>query len=130
MPRYYFSIKDDHRVVSDPEGTALRDEDAALAHAFQVVRELSRNREQQTRSWRLAVSNEQGAPCFELLFASVDDSVARLPPAMRAVIEDAYRNTALLKEEISQVRMTLRRLQGTMARYDKSCPPSVKGMPL
>lgn len=120
MPRYFFSIKDDRRIVSDPEGTELPDEDSALAHACQVVRELSRNREQRTGSWRLAVCDGHGAPCFELLFASVDESVARLPPTMRVLVENACRNAALLNDEASQVRMTLRRLRGTMSQYDEA----------
>jgi hypothetical protein len=131
MPRYFFSIKDDRRIVSDPEGTELPDEDSALAHACQVVSELTRNREQRTSSWRLAVCDGHGALCFELLFASVDESITRLPPAMRALVENACRNTALLKDEASQVRMTLRRLRGTMAQYDNApYLASVNGMPL
>ena len=119
MPRYFFRINDGCKIVSDPEGTELPDEGCARAHACQVVRELMRNREQRTLSWRLAVCDGQGTLCFELLFASVDESVTQLRPAMRALVEDARRKTALLNDEIDQVRMTLRQLRGTMAQYDE-----------
>src|SRR5690242_6829070 len=83
MPRYFFNLKDDRRIVPDPDGTDLSDEDSARAHARQVVWELTRNCEQRTNSWRLAVCDEHGAQCFELLFASVNESVTQSLPAMR-----------------------------------------------
>jgi hypothetical protein len=119
MPRYFFSIKDGRKIVFDPEGTELPDEDSARSHACQVVRELMRNCEQRTLLWRLAVCDWQGTLCFELLFASMDETVRQLPPAMRALVEDACRNTALLNDEINQVRMTLRQRTGIMAQYDE-----------
>jgi hypothetical protein len=95
MPRYFFSLKDGRRIVPDLEGTELSDEDSARAHARQVVWELKRNCEQRTNSWRLAVCDGHGAPCFELLFGSVDESVTQSLPAMRALGAAAYRNAAL-----------------------------------
>jgi hypothetical protein len=39
MPRHYFNLDDtDH--VSDPDGTELRDDTDAMAHATRVMREL------------------------------------------------------------------------------------------
>lgn len=118
MPRYFFNIKDGRKLVSDPDGTELPDEESARAHALEVVRELTRNREKRTSSWRLAVCDEMGALRFELLFASLVETVTQLPAASRALVEQACRNTALLNDEINQVRMTLHQLRWTMARYD------------
>jgi hypothetical protein len=118
MPRYFFNIKDGRKIISDPEGTELPDEESAREYAREVVRELTRNRENRTTSWRLAVCNEQGTPCFELLFASLVESITQLPPAARAVVEQACRNAALLNDEINHVRTTLHQLRATMAGYD------------
>ena len=85
MPRYFFNLKDGRRIVPDPEGTELPDEDSARTHARQVVWELTRNCKQRTKSWRLTVCDEHGAQRFELLFASVNESVTQSHPAMRAV---------------------------------------------
>jgi hypothetical protein len=120
MPRYFFNVKDGRKLVPDREGTEFPDEESAREHACQVVRELTRNREHQTSSWRMTVNDGRGAECFELLFASVDDAVAALPENMRALVENACRNTALLKDEINQVRMTLLRLRGIIAQSDKA----------
>jgi hypothetical protein len=93
VPRYFFNLNDG-RIIPDLEGTELPDDDSARAHGCHVVRELARNRERTTRSWRLTVCDAQGVPCFELPFASMEDPVSTvnfLPPVM---IEDAYPSTA------------------------------------
>jgi hypothetical protein len=74
--RYFFNLNDGRRIVPDLEGTELPDDDSARAHGSHVVRELARNRERTTRSWRLAVCDAQGTSCFELPFASIDDPVS------------------------------------------------------
>jgi hypothetical protein len=80
MPRYFFNLNDGRKFIPDPDGTELSDDRAARAHAFRVMRELARNREELTSAWRLVVYKERSTPCFELAFASVDDSVYRYPP--------------------------------------------------
>ncbi len=81
MPRYFFNLTDGRKSIPDQEGTELPDDHAARAHAFRVMRELARNREEQTSAWRLVVVCERhGAPCFELPFAPLEASVYRYPP--------------------------------------------------
>jgi hypothetical protein len=80
MPRYFFNLYDGDKIIPDPDGTELADYRSARAHAFRVLRELTRNREEETISWRLIVHEERGIPCFELLFGSVDDALHRYPP--------------------------------------------------
>jgi hypothetical protein len=107
MPRYFFNLNDGRKVIPDLEGTELPDDDSARAHAAQVARELARNREEETRSWRLAVCDAQGALRFELIFASIDEAISRLPPMLRFMFGDAGGSPASLNEAVEQVRMTL-----------------------
>jgi hypothetical protein len=107
MPRYFFDLNDGRKLIPDLEGTELPDDDSARAHAAQVARELARNREQETRSWRLAVRDEEEALRFELPFASTDETISRLPPVLRFMFADAGGSTASLNEAIEQVRTTL-----------------------
>jgi hypothetical protein len=79
MPRYFFNLFDGRKIVPDPVGTELSDFHSARTHAFRVMRELAKHREEQTKAWRLVVYEEHGAPCFELAFASGEDAF-RYPP--------------------------------------------------
>ncbi len=106
MPRYFFNLNDGRKIIPDLEGTELPDDDSARAHAAQVARELARNREEETRSWRLAVCDAQGTLRFELLFASMDEAISRLPPVIRFMFDDAGGSTASFNEAIEQVLMT------------------------
>jgi hypothetical protein len=80
MPRYFFNLYDGRTIIPDPDGTELSDYHSARAHAFRVMRELARNREEQTSTWRLIVHEGRGTPCFELAFTSADDAMYRYPP--------------------------------------------------
>lgn len=80
MPRYFFNLRDGRKIIPDPDGTELADHHAARSHAFRVMRELSRNREEATSAWRLVVCEDRGLRCFELSFASADDTMSRYPP--------------------------------------------------
>jgi hypothetical protein len=79
MPRYFFNLNDGRKLIPDPDGTELPDDQAARAYAFRVMRELARNREERTSAWRLIVCEEHGTPCFELAFAQAEESVYRYP---------------------------------------------------
>ena len=80
MSRYFFNLFDGRKIIPDPDGTELSDDHCARAHAFRVMRELARNREEQTSAWRLVVHKGQETPCFELVFAAADDTMYRYPP--------------------------------------------------
>jgi len=80
MPLYFFNLHDGGKIIPDSEGTELTDYHAARAHAFRVMRELSRNREDVTSVWRLVVCEGNGIPCFQLSFARADDTMSRYPP--------------------------------------------------
>jgi hypothetical protein len=80
MPHYFFNLYDGRKIIPDPDGTELPDSHSARSYAFRVMRELARNREEQTNAWRLIVHEGDGTPCFELTFVSADDAIYRYPP--------------------------------------------------
>jgi|SRR5215467_13740169 len=118
MPRYYFNLKKREGTLLDPDGTDLPDEAAARKHALQVMRELMHNAHVRTRAWRLAVMDQDRNPCFELLFASHDGSMAHFTPELRSSIEMVCRRQASLTDTIVDVRATMLQLRGTLARSD------------
>jgi hypothetical protein len=119
MPRYYFNVKRRDGTLLDPDGTDLRDEAAAREHAHQVMSELMRNANVRTRAWQLAVMDQNRRSCFELLFASYDDSMAHLTPELRSSVETICRRHALLTDAIVDVRTTMLQIKGTLARSDR-----------
>jgi hypothetical protein len=119
MPRYYFQLKKREATLLDPDGTDLPDEAAARTHAHQVMSELMRNANVRTRAWRLTVMNQDRSPCFELLFASHDDTMAHLAPELRSSVEMVCRRQASLRDAIMDVRTTMLQIRGTLARSDR-----------
>lgn len=119
MPLYYFILKNGEEVVPDREGLECADLAAAHAHASAVARELMRNRELRSRPWRLEVRDEDLQPCFEILFADVDDTMAHLPAEYRESIARTSRLTASLHDAVNTVRATLSGVQETLARADE-----------
>ena len=116
MPIYFFNLKTSDRDIRDQEGAELADEAAAWELARQVARELMKQREPQTRSWRIDVRDGQRRQCFELLFASVDESITALGPELRDVIENLHRKQASLIDATAAVRLSLLQIQETIAR--------------
>jgi hypothetical protein len=80
MPRYFFNLDDGHKIISDPDGTELPDDQSAREHAVGVMQELARNREERTSTWRLIVCDANGTRYFELAFASINDAIFHVPP--------------------------------------------------
>jgi len=116
MPVYFFNLKTAQGEIRDPDGTQSADEPTAKEHARQVARELMKWREPQSCSWRIVVRDNDGRQCFELLFASVDDSIATLGPELRCLIENVHRKQALLNDAIAAVRLSLMQIKATIAR--------------
>jgi len=119
MPRYYFNLKRRDATLIDPDGTDLPDEAAARDHALRVISELMRNANARTRGWRLAVTDQDRKSCFELLFASHDNSMAHLTPELRSSVEMICHRHALLTDAIVDVRTTMLQIRGTLARSDE-----------
>jgi hypothetical protein len=119
MPRYYFDLKKREETLHDNDGTDLPDEAAARDHALRVMGELMRNTNVRTRSWRLAVLGQDRQSCFELLFASYDDSIAHLTPELRSSVELVCGRHASLTDAIVDVRTTMLQIRGTLARSER-----------
>lgn len=118
MPLFYFTLKDGIDSIPDCEGEEFADEVSAQAHAVAVARELMRNHAVRARTWRLQVSDDYLQPRFEVLFASVDDSLAHLHPESRKTIETSCRNTASLKDTIIDVQQSLLQVRKTLTRFN------------
>lgn len=116
MPTYFFNLKTNNRNIRDPEGAELANDAAAWELARQVARELMKQRERQTLSWRIDVRDDEGRQCFELLFASIDETVMALEPELRDVIVNLHRKQASLIDAIAAVRLSLVQMQGTIAK--------------
>ncbi len=116
MPTFFFNLKTAHGEIRDPDGTELADELTAQLHARQVARELMRWRKSQSRSWRIDVRDGDGQRCFEVLFASDDDSTAMPGSELRGLIENLRRKQASLTDAISTVRLSIKQLQAKIAR--------------
>jgi hypothetical protein len=120
MATFYFNLITTEGWVRDLDGTDLADELSAWQHARIVAREVMRHREHHTRSWRLNVCDDRNRRCFDLLFASVDDTLGHLSPALRRTLEDVHGKSASLFETIHAVRRTLLEVKRTMARVEGS----------
>ena len=119
MPLYFFILKNGRQIIPDRDGEEFADQGAARDYAVAVARELMRNGSVHARSWRLQVCDEDLQPCFELLFASIDDSLSHLPLECRNSIEHACRNTALLHDSIADVQNSLLQVRDTLISADR-----------
>ena len=119
MPTYCFHLKaGSDGTIIDTDGTNLLDYRSAREHAETVARELMAHREPRTRSWRLDVRDNDGLPCFDLLFASIDETLSHLTPELRSSVEGLYASSASLVEEIRGIKLTLLDVKATIARAE------------
>lgn len=118
MAIYYFNLKDCRTTIPDPEGTELRDVETAREHAVTVAREAMRNNEVRTRNWRIEVCDADRMSLFEILFASVDETMDHLPLNVRQSVENVSTKFALLSDAIHDVRKSMLELRTTLARSE------------
>lgn len=119
MPLYYFVLKDGTRTIPDREGVELIDLYTARTHAVEVARELMRNRELPTATWRIQVCDEDLRPCFDLLFADLDESCGHLMPKFRRSHRSVARSQAAVHDAIALVRGSLETVRETLATADR-----------
>jgi hypothetical protein len=119
MPLFYFILKDGRNSLPDRDGIELPSAAAAHSHGNAVARELMRNRESKTRSWRLQVCDDDLQPVLELPFAQLDDSLSHLPPESRQAIQKVCHNMGLLSDSICNVRTTLEQIRATISRANE-----------
>jgi hypothetical protein len=120
MGLFYFNLNDGQRVTADIEGTELPDQAAAEQHATLVAREIMRNARPRMLTWRVEIRNARHEPCFELLFASVDQDLDRYALQLRDGVTGAAKRVATLNDDIRDVGRSLQQLRATLARADRT----------
>jgi hypothetical protein len=118
MQTYYFNLKDGRTVIPDPDGTQCADDDDARLHGVVVAREAMRNNKPETRKWRIEVCDVDRRPIFEVLFASVDETMDHLPNELRSSVERLSWELAWLSDSICDVRKSILQVRTTLARSE------------
>ena len=118
MPTYTFKLRDGRGGLEDATGVALPNRDAALRYGHDVVHELMRSRELETRPWCLEVYEGDGndSPIGEIPFASVDPSLDHLAPNLRTMVEGVSERKRLLSDVIHTVKDTIQESRALVAR--------------
>jgi len=115
MPVYTFKLRDGSGDLEDATGVELRHQDSAVRYAHDVVYELMKSRELETRSWRLEVYQGGGLVC-EIPFASVDPSLDHLSPKLRTMVEGLSERKRLLGDVMHAVKATVQESRALVAR--------------
>lgn len=123
MALYFFVLKHGDLTVPDRDGEELPDEAAARVYANAIIRDLMRNREFNTRLWRVEVLDENLAPCFDVHFSEVDETIGHLPPNLQEIIVTISRRAAELHETMKTMRATLTDAKNSLAKADRFLKP-------
>jgi hypothetical protein len=115
MPTYTFRLLDDTGGVTDDLGVRLPDTKAAYGYACNVALELMDHREATTRSWRLDVYENRVEKLFEILFASIDETLNHLKPDNRKLVEMTAMRRRLLQDTLHAAWITCRESQALLA---------------
>jgi hypothetical protein len=90
MPIYSFKLRSNENVFADDAGVSLRNPKLAFHYACDVVRELMRRRESETRYWCLEVHEQSQGKIFDIPFAQIDSTLEALPENWRSVVEQLW----------------------------------------
>jgi hypothetical protein len=116
MPTYTFKLLDDGGWVTDDTGLRLPNTKAAYGYACDVALELMDHREAATRSWRLDVYENGAKKLFEILFATIDETLDHLKPDNRKLVEKTALRRRLLHDTFHAAWITCRESQALIAR--------------
>jgi len=118
MPIYTFRLRDGRGDMEDTTGVQLPDRDSALRYARDVVQELMRSREVETRAWCLDVyeGDTADSPICNIPFASVDPSLDHLTPKYRSMMEVMSERKRLLGDVIHAAHATIQESRALVAR--------------
>jgi hypothetical protein len=119
MPTYFYNLQTLEGIIRDPEGTDFSSPYLAWEHGQLVARELMQHRESITRSWRLDIYDGEGTLWFDVLFATVDESILCLPPELRRSVQDVHAKSASLIEAMHATRLMVAELRATMAQAER-----------
>jgi hypothetical protein len=118
MSTYFYNLQTLEGIIRDPEGTDFPSQYLAWEHGRLVARELMQHRESVTRSWRLDVYNGKGALCFDVLFATIDESILCLPPELCRSVQDLHAKSASLIEVMHATKFIVCQLRATIAQVE------------
>jgi len=116
MPTYTFKVLDGCGDVEDEAGVSFPHRDRAIRYARDVVHELMRNREVQTRSWRLDVYENGDGPICTIPFASIDPTLDHVVPKLRTMVEVMFERKRLLSDVLHAVKVTVQESRALVAR--------------
>jgi hypothetical protein len=117
MAIYTFRLRDGRGDVEDTTGVELPDRDRALHYAHDVVHELMRSREPETRSWCLEIyESGSHSPICEIPFARIDPSLDHLTPKLRTMVESMSARGRLLSDVIHNAEGTIQESRALVAR--------------
>jgi hypothetical protein len=116
MPVYTFTLHDGRGGLEDGSGVTLANHQSAIRYGHDVVRELMRCREVETRAWRLDVYAQDGEHVCEIPFASVDPTLDHLTPPMREMVEGLSQRKRLLSDAVHSVSVTIQESRALVAR--------------
>jgi hypothetical protein len=116
MPIYTFRLRDGTDGVVDETGVRLAGEDCAIQYGNDVVRELMKNRELETRSWRLDIYENSDTGICQIPFATVDPTLNHLEPKFRTMVEDVSERRRQLSEAIHSLNTTVTESRALVAR--------------
>jgi hypothetical protein len=127
MPTYFYNLQTLEGTIADPEGMDFPSLHLAWEHGRLVARELMQHRESTTRSWRLDVYDGEGTLWFDVVFATVDESILCLPPELRRSVQDVHVKSASLFEAMHRTKSMVAELRTTMTQAE-CFPGAMKGV--
>jgi len=101
MPIYSFKLRSDDNVFADDTGVSLPNSKLAYRYACDVVRELMRRRESETRCWSLEVHEQSQGKIFDISFAEIDSTLEALPENWRSVGGQLWPRARLVQGALS-----------------------------
>jgi hypothetical protein len=116
MPTYTFKLLDNGGGLTDDIGLRLPNSKAAYGYACGVALEMMDHREVATRSWRLDVYEDGAKKLFEILFATIDETLNHLKPDNRRLVEMTAMRRRSLQDTLHATWITCRESQALIAR--------------
>ena len=116
MPTYTFKVLDGCDDIEDETGVSFQQRDRAIRYARGVVHELMRNREAQTRTWRLDVYENGEGPICTFPFAGIDPTLDHIVPKLRTMVEAMSERKRLLNDALHAVKVTVQESRALVAR--------------
>ena len=116
MAAYTYRLLDGCGEIEDETGVSFGHPDHAIRYARDVVHELMRNRELETRSWRLDVYENGDGPICTIPFVSIDPTLDHLLPNLRTMVEAMSERQRLFREALHAANATVQESRALVAR--------------